>query len=185
LDKEQTIEKLKKIVEKRDQLKNKIGGEIFAYWGILSILAYFIFIFAFDHLSLWIIFMVIGWVGSFIIIFLKTRKNYYSFAWHNAMKELWIGIHIAIILLGIVFPFIFHVYSPLYISAVVSLLCGVGMLATGALLKRWSIRAGGIILLFFSIILAALPYIWFLYPAAIGLGTILPAIWSKLEEKKQ
>ncbi|OHD13080.1 MAG: hypothetical protein A2Y41_03955 [Spirochaetes bacterium GWB1_36_13] len=177
--------KLKELIEKKEQRERTVGGEVFVVWGMLNIVSIFIFRFLWQEIAVWIIMVGIG--VSFQVFYLNkiVRKKGYKTFWTGTISRIWLSAVFVLPLVFYVYPFVFHLYSLEAVLPLILLFMGTLMIITGMILKSWTFKTSALIFVSASIFSAAFPlaYLYF-YPSAFFLGFVIPGIWSFYEQRK-
>jgi hypothetical protein len=181
---EETVEKLKKLVEKRKSMEKVAGGEIFAMWGILNIIAFTVFNFIRYSILVWVVMISVGIITQILYVRYLESKSGFRLFWTNKINELWIYMIVLLPFIFFVFPFLLKIYDPWSIFPLISLWISIGMFASGIIVNQLSMKIGGFVFLISSILTVKFLDLWFIiYPASVVCGLIIPGIWSKYEEK--
>jgi hypothetical protein len=179
-----TIEKLKEIVEQREERFNLSGGEVFVWWGVLTLLAHNIFNLLFPNMLVWIGMIVIGNAGMITYIIIISRGKFKTF-WGKMLAEFWVFWTVLLIFIFYVFPFGLKLYPPTAIYPLILFALANGMYVSGLITERISFKAGAIAFLLSSIYLAFDTTKFFLvYNIGTILGLVIPGIWSLYEKRK-
>lgn len=173
----------KDLIEKRNARGKTAGGEIFAFWGVLNLISYFIFIFLWNSDFIWPIMIVIGiTIQIFYVRRLEFDKGYQLF-WYKNVNWLWLFLVVLMPFLFYIFPFLLKMYPPMAIFPLIFLWLSAGLMITGILVEQLCFKLGALVMAFACIITVAfLNLVLVIYPAAIVLGLIIPGIWSRYEE---
>lgn len=181
----EVMEKLKEIVRQREERFYLSGGEVFVWWGILSILAHNIYNFLFPSIFIWIGMIVLGSSGA-IAYFSFAYKSGYKTFWGKMLGEFWVFLTLLLIFIFYVFPFVYKLYSPLAIYPFVLFFLSIGMYVSGLITQSVAFKVGGILFFLFSILLASTPtWFFWVYNAGIVLGLVVPGIWSMYEKRRE
>ncbi len=183
--KEESIDKLRQLVEKR-RSRGIAGGEIFAMWGFLNLISFTIHYFFINSIIIWIVMLGIGIILQiFYVKFFLNNKGYQLF-WFGKINNLWIFMLVLLPFIFIVFPFLLKLYTSYCIYPLILLWLSIGMFVSGLIVEQWSMKIAGMIFLASSILLSFFMDKWnIIYPLSIIFGLIIPGIWSKYEEKKR
>ncbi|MGC8764373.1 MAG: hypothetical protein ACP5QT_00590 [Brevinematia bacterium] len=180
----EVIDKLKEIVTQREERFHLSGGEVFVWWGILSLLAHNIYNLLLPSIFIWIGMIVLGNIGMIAYIFFAYRSGYKTF-WGEMLGEFWFFLTLLLILIFYVFPFVFKLYPPMAIYPFILFSLSIGMYVSGLITQSISFRVGGIIFLISSILLAYnTTWFFWIFNAGILSGLVIPGIWSMYEKRR-
>jgi MFS family permease len=173
-----------KLIEKRKARGKKAGGEVFAYWGILNLIAFFLFSYLWGSLYVWVIMIVLGIILQIIYVRRLQADQEYKLFWFGTINQLWIFMVVLMPFIFYVFPFLLNVYSPINIYPLLFLWLSIGMFISGILVGQLCFKLGGIIFLISCIVTVLFfDMLRVIYPVTMILGLVLPGIWSRYEEE--
>ncbi len=183
--KDDSVNKLKDLVNKRKSRGRIAGGEIMSFWGILIIAAMAVFTYMWPSTFVWVIALAAGIIAQISYFRLKASDSGFSLFWFGNLKYLWLFMLLLLPFLFYIFPFLLNVYPPRAINPLIFLWISIGMFASGLIVEHVSIITGGLILLLLSILSAVFIDYWtIIFYSGMISGVIIPGIWSRYEEKK-
>jgi hypothetical protein len=181
---DETLDKLKELIEKRKERIKSAGSEIFFFWGLILLAGSLVRAFLFISEWVSVITMIAGIAVQIIYIRSKRMGKGYVNLWKNTLNYMWIFIVIIIIIAGVIFPAC-NLYSGQAGSALSFLFASPGAFLSGIWLKKWSFKFGSLVFIIASIFIA-LPFpenkILVILPAYF-LGLVIPGLTGKLEER--
>ncbi len=179
-----SIEKLKEIVERREERETLVGGEIFAGWGVLAIITHNLFNLLFPNVLLWVGMLVIGILAQTIYTLLAYKNGWSSF-WGKMLSAFWIFLTAIFILIVYVYPFLLKLYPPKAIYPLNLLMLSIGMYVSSEIATKFSFKVGSVVFLISSFLTAYnIDLTFIVFNVAILLGLIVPGIWSFYEKRK-
>jgi hypothetical protein len=183
---EESMDKLQKLVKDRKQRSKIAGGEVFAIWGGLNLLAFFINQFLIDSVYVWLVMMVVGIIIQLVYgKYLKIGECKELF-WTKNINKLWLFLIFLFPVLFYVFPFLLKLYHPAAIFPLIALWISLGMFLSGMLIEQKSMLAGSGVYILTAVLMAFFSdKILIIYPLSTVFGLIVPGIWSKYEEKSR
>jgi FtsH-binding integral membrane protein len=184
---DETIDRLKDLIEKRKNRERQSSGEIFILWGFIVLAGYLVS--RFLILSGFVILAALAAGIVFQVLFLKRKREKAGFTmiWKNNLNYLWIFIVILMVVTGGFFPAVIKLYSSTAGSAIIFFLCAAGIFISGLLLRKWSIGIGSIVFIIAAVFMA-LPFPGdksFVIIPALVLGMIVPGIICLVTDKYQ
>ncbi len=180
-----TINNLKDIIEKRENRNKETGGEVFAFWGIINVIALIIYRFIIPSNMIWLIMVLLGIIVHISFQRQRRKREGYSTFLTKTLFEIWIFIVVILPITFYIFPVILKMYNTDVVVPIVALFLALGMFISGVITRKWSLRAGGGIFLIGSILLALNPENKFLYYLLAHIfGLIIPGMISNIEKKK-
>jgi hypothetical protein len=182
---DETLNQFNKLVEQRSARGKVVGGEIFALWGVLNLIAFFTDYYLWSSIFVWLIMILAGAVIQVVYFRFKVNKPGFRLFWVGIVNQLWLFMVILIPFIFYVFPFLLRIYSPEAIFPLIFLWLSAGLLVTGLIVEQPGFIFGGIATFAAAILLVVfMNSLLIIYPAAIVAGLIIPGIWSRYEEKK-
>lgn len=183
---EESMNKLQKLVKERKQRSKICGGEVFAIWGGLNLIAFLVNQFLIDSLAVWLLMLVVGiMIQVFYGLNLK-RNECRELFWTKNINYLWLHLIVLLPLLFYVFPFLLKIYHAAAIFPLIALWLSLGMFLSGIMVEQKSMIAGSAVYVLTAVLMAFFPdRILIFYPASSVFGLIIPGIWSKYEEKSR
>lgn len=184
----ETSEQMKGMLSRREARYRVAGGEIFAGWGILNLIAMAVQLWVWQSVFVWLLMIAIGIPLQSLYIRHLIRQQgdegFQSF-WGQKMGELWVSFLILLTFLIYVFPFLLKLYPPELITVFVYFWLSLAMFYSSILTGQVSIRIGAAVF-FLSGCIGALVGTNSPLPYALAniLGLIVPGIWSKYEESR-
>lgn len=149
----EVMEKLKEIVLQREERFYLSGGEVFVWWGLLSIISHNIYNLLLPNVLVWIEMIVIGNAGMIIYISMAFRGGYKTF-WGKMLGEFWVFLTLLLVLVFYVFPFVLKLYPLMAIYPLILFCLSIGMYVSGLIAQSIAFKVGGIVFLAFSVLLA-------------------------------
>ena len=181
----ESMDELKNMIQKRKARERLVGGEVFAFWGLLNIITYLVYQYVFTSFWVWIIMVVAGISTQIIYVREMKKKLKYKLMWSHRVSILWLGFVLMLPLLFYVYPQVFKIYSQKAVLPIISLGITLGLFSTGlmTLQKSWYFAAG--IFLTASISSGAcIKAQGWIFMGAMVFGFVIPGIWSKYEQRK-
>src|SRR5208283_3990667 len=103
---DETLNKIKDLVEKRKARVKNTGGEMFAFWGTWALCGYFTYFFIWMSIFVWIIMILVGLAVQIIYVrYLETKAGYKIF-WFGNASQFWVFN-------VVMMPFIFYIFPDL------------------------------------------------------------------------
>ncbi|MGA2142116.1 MAG: hypothetical protein ABSG94_06790 [Brevinematales bacterium] len=173
----------KELIEKRNARGKMAGGEMFAFWGILNLISYFIFILLWHSDFVWPVMIIIGMTIQVIYVRNLEKDKGYQLFWFKNTSQLWLFLVVLMPLIFYIFPFVLKMYKPMTIFPLIFLWLSAGLMISGIIVEQLCFKLGAAVMacaavltvLFFSLVL-------YIYPVSILLGLIIPGVWSRYEE---
>lgn len=179
-------EKLKSIIDERENRKSQAGGELFAILGSLNFIAGLLYEFVIESLWIWVAVIVLSVVVTVIYSEYTKRKYGKTVFGSKVMVELWIFTMLILPFLFYVFPAVFHFYSYNVAMIIAFTVLGIAVYISGIITTTISLRVGGVVFLIAATISGFKEVYWFVpYTIMSFGGLILPGIFSIVEAKRQ
>ncbi|MEJ5284809.1 MAG: hypothetical protein ACP5Q5_10715 [Brevinematia bacterium] len=180
----EVMEKLKEIVSQREERFYLSGGEVFVWWGVLSLLAHNIYNLLLPNIFVWIGMIVLGNAGMIAYIAIAFKGGYKTF-WGKMLGEFWGFLTILLVFVFYIFPFVLKLFPPMAIYPLILFCLAVGMYVSGLIAQSIAFKVGGIIFLVSSVLLAYnTTWFFWIYNAGTFFGLVIPGIWSRYEKRK-
>jgi hypothetical protein len=175
----------KELVEKRDARGKIAGGEMFAFWGILNLVFYSIFIFLWRSEIVWPIMIVIGMAVQIFYVRRLENDSGFRLFWYKNTSQLWLFLVILMPFIFYIFPAVLKIYPEMAIYPLMFLWLSIGLMISGILVEQLCFKLGALVMACACIFTVMnFSMIKVIYPAAVLLGLIVPGIWSRYEQKK-
>lgn len=185
----QTGLSLEQIIQSRNKKDTIIGGEYFAFFGLLLILTYLFSAFIFSDWWIWLLSIGIGWLSIISYEYYRYAKDgRYSTRIQSEIYSTWIiigGFVLPIIL--IVFPNFLKLYPGKAICPLTYLVTGIGVALTGVICKDKGFKLGGFVFLigsFLSVYFNNGIQQLVIFMFVMLLGLVIPGLVSKYNEKR-
>ena len=184
--KDLNLEKLQKLVEERERRENMGGGEIFAGWGVLNLLALATDYFVSCDTLVWIIMILVGITGQIIYLKIASARGKSMIFWEKAISNLWVFLVAILPVIFYLYPFVLKVYPNKAIFPLVMLWLSIGLFVSGIIVGQLRHKIGGFVFLAAAVLTPLLTeqaQVW-VYAAAVVLGLIVPGLWKNKFLKK-
>ncbi len=180
-----SIDKLKDLIDKRISRGKNSGIEIFIIWGVIVLAGYLVNIFLYRSGLVIAIMLLIGAAVQTLYVRIKVKTSGFVILWKKDLNYLWIFTVAVIIIAGVVFPGIVKIYPEDTGTALSLFFIAPAMFITGLLLEKRSVMIGSAVFIIAAIFIS-LPFPQYrsiVIISAIILGTIAPGIAGKISDR--
>ena len=163
------------------------GGEIFAGWGVLNLIALFVSQFLWNSVFVWVIMIVTGIIGQIVYLKIVSDKGKPIIFGEKAISNLWLFLIAVLPLIFYIYPFVFKIYPASAIFPLIALWLSIGLFISGIIVGQMRYKLGAAVFLLTALLLPLFKgqaQLW-IYTAAIILGLIVPGLWRKQKAKKE